>query len=65
MDGGREMMIRRPKPPLEWNEVRVDDGTVIGWDGIRDGRITVRHAEGGTKTSRADLAEAPAIPHAQ
>ncbi len=52
------MAIRRPKPPLEWNEVRADDGTIIGWYGIRDGMITVRHAGGGQKTTRAGPLEA-------
>ena len=55
-----EMAIRRPKPPPEWSEVRNDDGMVIGWYGVRDGTITVRHAGGGTKTTRAGPLEAVA-----
>jgi hypothetical protein len=45
------MAIRRPNHPLEWNEVGDDDGSLIGWYGIRAGTITVRRPDGGEKTT--------------
>jgi hypothetical protein len=43
------MWGRRREPPLEWTDVRSDDGTVIGSYVVRAGMITVRY-RGGPQT---------------
>ena len=47
------MVTKRPSSPLEWNEVRSDEGAVIGRYAARDGMITVQYATGGEKTTQA------------
>ena len=48
------MRRKHSEPPLEWIEVRLDDGLYIGRYAVRDGMTTVQHASGQKKVMRAN-----------
>jgi hypothetical protein len=47
------MARKRPPLPLEWSEIRSDEGAVIGRYALRDGVIFVRHPDGWEKRTHA------------